>query len=85
MIPPNNKALVVPGWLTTPIYLALKVEELAAAMVNIAVKGGEEQTSRLFCMRSWRGGERIVGGLIELRVRKTVEVVCSLLLAEERL
>lgn len=43
VIPPNSVMLTIAGKLTNPLYPALKAEELAAAMIEVAVNGGSEQ------------------------------------------
>jgi hypothetical protein len=42
VIPRNSMFMTVLGAVTRPIYPDLKVEELAAAMIGIAVNGGYE-------------------------------------------
>ncbi|KUJ14362.1 uncharacterized protein LY89DRAFT_736408 [Mollisia scopiformis] len=43
VIPPNNKLLSIAGSLTNSLYPALKAEELAASMIDVAINGGAEQ------------------------------------------
>jgi hypothetical protein len=43
VIPPNNKIVTVLVKLTTSFYPAMKAEEFAAAMIDIAIKGADEQ------------------------------------------
>jgi len=43
VIPPNNKLITVLVKLTTSFYPAMKAEEFAAAMIDIAIKGAHEQ------------------------------------------
>ncbi|KAH7386189.1 hypothetical protein BKA64DRAFT_680342 [Cadophora sp. MPI-SDFR-AT-0126] len=43
VIPPNNKLVTVLVKLTTSFYPAMKAEEFAAAMIDIAINGADEQ------------------------------------------
>ena len=53
VIRPNNTLWSIVGFGTNPLYRALKAEELAAAMIDVRMKGVRE---RCFCMRSCRLG-----------------------------
>jgi hypothetical protein len=44
VVPKNNKALLVVAMLTQPLNPYIMVDELAAAIIDIAVNGGEGQT-----------------------------------------
>jgi hypothetical protein len=44
VIPPNNMLMSILGALTGSLYPTMKVEELAAAMIDTAIRGGEVQT-----------------------------------------
>ncbi|KAH7317586.1 hypothetical protein BKA65DRAFT_465562 [Rhexocercosporidium sp. MPI-PUGE-AT-0058] len=44
VIPPNNKLITVLVKLTTSFYPAMKGEEFAAAMIDVAIRGADEQT-----------------------------------------
>jgi hypothetical protein len=44
VVPKNNKALLALAVLTQPLNPYIMVDELAAAMIDIALNGGETQT-----------------------------------------
>jgi hypothetical protein len=44
VIPSNSMLMSILGALTGPLYPAMKVEELAAAMIDTAIRGGDVQT-----------------------------------------
>jgi hypothetical protein len=44
VIPKNSQALLVVAGLTKPLYPYVMVDELAAAMIDVALNGGETQT-----------------------------------------
>ena len=44
VVPKNNKGLVAVALLTKPLYPYIMVDELAAAMIDIALDGGKTQT-----------------------------------------
>jgi hypothetical protein len=44
VMPPNSILMSILGALTGPLYPAMKVEELAVAMIDTAIRGGEVQT-----------------------------------------
>lgn len=43
VIPPNSMLLTIAVKLTTPLYPALKAEELAATMIDVAINGALQQ------------------------------------------
>ncbi|PVH79345.1 hypothetical protein DL98DRAFT_492929 [Cadophora sp. DSE1049] len=62
VIPPNNKIVTVLVKLTTSFYPAMKAEEFAAAMIDIAIEGADEQALSHDVMRE-RGRKVLSGGV----------------------
>ncbi|KAL2065726.1 hypothetical protein VTL71DRAFT_3396 [Oculimacula yallundae] len=60
VIPPNNRLVTVLVKLTTSFYPAMKCEEFAAAMIDVAIRGADEQVLSHDVMQE-RGRKKLDG------------------------
>lgn len=63
VIPPNNRLVTVLVKLTTSFYTTMKGEEFAAAMIDIAIRGADEQVLSHDVLQE-RGMKALGGALV---------------------